>query len=99
MFDPANINLDAIERRGEGTAGRRAKRLLKTGYLFDISVLQECLRENAGDLTFLVRKERIGNMRHCVRDTVDAVWLLAVSPHFSYCVYFILLFAALFYFY
>jgi len=54
MFDLTNISLDAIERRGEGTARRRVTRLLKTGYLFDIKVLQECVRENAGDVTFLV---------------------------------------------
>ena len=53
MFDPANINMEAIERRGDGTLKRRINRLRKTGYFFDISVLQECIRANSGDVTFL----------------------------------------------
>jgi TAG lipase / lysophosphatidylethanolamine acyltransferase len=34
------------------TISRRIKRLLETGHLFDIEILQECAKDNLGDITF-----------------------------------------------
>jgi len=69
IFDPRNINLEAIERRGEGTAKRRLTRLLKHGYLFDVEVLQECLRANIGDMTF---QEAFNRTRRILNITVSS---------------------------
>lgn len=65
FLDPTNINLNAIERRGDGVAQRRIRRLLKTGYIFDVEVLQEAIRANDGDLTFLVRLPSALRARLC----------------------------------
>ena len=59
------INLSAFERAGLrrktrrqssearlSTFRRRVKRFLQTGHFFDIAVLEECARENLGDITF-----------------------------------------------
>ena len=54
IFNPKNINLEAIERKGDGTAAKRFHRLRDHGYLFDIEVLQGCVRSNIGDMTFQV---------------------------------------------
>jgi len=69
MFDPANINMEAIERRGEGTLQRRLTRLWKTGYFFDTRVLQECIRANSGDITFL---EAYNRTRRVLNITVSS---------------------------
>lgn len=69
IFDPNNINLDAIERRGEGTARRRITRLFQHGYLFDIDVLQECIRSNIGDVTF---QEAFNKTRRILNITVSS---------------------------
>jgi predicted acylesterase/phospholipase RssA len=69
VFDPANINMEAIERRGEGTLKRRLSRLRRTGFFFDISVLQECIRANSGDVTFL---EAYNRTRRVLNVTVSS---------------------------
>jgi hypothetical protein len=41
------------------------RRLLRKGYLFDVGVLEECIRANVGDLTFeeaYARSKRILNI-------------------------------------
>lgn len=36
----------------KGNLARRTKRFFREGYFFDVSVLEECVRANVGDLTF-----------------------------------------------
>lgn len=103
FFDPASLNLQAIERQGDHTAQRRLTRLLKTGpafcpvdeeltllprlgYFFDIRVLQECIRDNGGDLTFLEaynKTRRILNITVSSANSYEAPLLLnyMTAPH------------------
>ncbi|CAE7933154.1 SDP1, partial [Symbiodinium sp. KB8] len=56
MFRPENLRLDPFGKPSDGgfkALKRRATRLWKRGVLFDVEVLQRCMRENIGDLTFL----------------------------------------------
>ncbi|CAG8119072.1 unnamed protein product [Penicillium olsonii] len=78
LLDGAGIDLSAFERRKKmngseansdsswvGTFYRRMKRLFREGYLFDVAVLEECVRANVGDLTFeeaYARSKRILNI-------------------------------------
>lgn len=79
LLDGEGIDLSAFERRkmvngGDGsnsdsswvgTFYRRMRRLLRKGYLFDVGVLEECVRANVGDLTFeeaYARSKRILNI-------------------------------------
>lgn len=80
LLDGTGIDLSAFEKRkkanGGGTANnsdsswfgtfyRRMNRLLRKGYLFDVGVLEECVRANVGDLTFeeaYARSKRILNI-------------------------------------
>ncbi|KAJ5583646.1 hypothetical protein N7535_002266 [Penicillium sp. DV-2018c] len=79
LLDGAGIDLSAFEKRkkangsGEGNSDsswvgtfyRRMKRLIREGYLFDVAVLEECVRANVGDLTFeeaYARSKRILNI-------------------------------------
>jgi TAG lipase/lysophosphatidylethanolamine acyltransferase len=79
LLDGAGIDLSAFERRKKalggdgsgdgqswfGTFYRRMKRLVQKGYLFDVGVLEECVRANVGDLTFeeaYARSKRILNI-------------------------------------
>ncbi|KAJ5248704.1 hypothetical protein N7468_000155 [Penicillium chermesinum] len=48
-----------------GTFVRRTRRFLRTGHLFDMELLEECVRTNVGDLTFeeaYARSKRILNI-------------------------------------
>lgn len=78
LLDGEGIDLSAFERRKKvngaegnsdsswlGTFYRRMRRLFKKGYLFDVAVLEECVRANVGDLTFeeaYARSKRILNI-------------------------------------
>lgn len=78
LLDGAGIDLSAFERRKKangvegnsdsswlGTFYRRMRRLFREGYLFDVAVLEECVRANVGDLTFeeaYARSKRILNI-------------------------------------
>lgn len=77
LLDGVGLDLSAFERRKEvngggnsdsswfGTFYRRMERLLRKGYLFDVAVLEECVRANVGDLTFeeaYARSKRILNI-------------------------------------
>lgn len=79
LLDGEGIDLSAFERRKMvnggsggnsnsswvGTFYRRMRRLLRKGYLFDVGVLEECVRANVGDLTFeeaYARSKRILNI-------------------------------------
>ncbi|KAJ5855787.1 Acyl transferase/acyl hydrolase/lysophospholipase [Penicillium soppii] len=78
LLDGEGIDLSAFERRKKangaegnsdsswfGTFYRRMKRLFNKGYLFDVAVLEECVRANVGDLTFeeaYARSKRILNI-------------------------------------
>lgn len=55
------INLSVFEgRRSSGSLRRRLARFLKTGSLFDVSVLEEFVRINVGDMTFAQAYARTG---------------------------------------
>ena len=48
-----------------GTVLRRVKRFIKEGYFLDVRVLEECVRDNVGDLTFeeaYARTKRVLNI-------------------------------------
>ncbi|KAJ5691433.1 hypothetical protein N7488_012168 [Penicillium malachiteum] len=80
LLDGDTIDLSAFDRRkgksnGKSDDGktdswlrrffRRVKRFLRTGHLFDMELLEECVRANVGDLTFeeaYARSKRILNI-------------------------------------
>ena len=79
LLDGEGIDLSAFETRKMvnggveensksswfGTVYRRMRRLMRKGYLFDVGVLEECVRANVGDLTFeeaYARSKRILNI-------------------------------------
>jgi predicted acylesterase/phospholipase RssA len=51
LFDAPHWNLTAFGS-SEKLPGRRLWRFIQRGFLLDVKVLQRCLRENLGDLTF-----------------------------------------------
>lgn len=69
------------------TIWRGIRRLLKNGFIQDVNMLQECLRENYGDLTFeeaYNKTKRILNITVCpVRSSSDPPLLLnyLTAPH------------------
>jgi len=69
IFDPKNINLEALEKNGETTFSSKIKRLREQGYLFDIHVLQACIRGNCGDITF---QEAFNRTRRILNITVSS---------------------------
>ena len=61
IFERGALNLQAFFRRSIArspwqTIKRRLERLWRHGALMDISVLDECARDNIGDITFEVRE-------------------------------------------
>lgn len=75
LLDGEMLDLSAFDGRakkegkeGEGwirTFLRRTRRFLRTGHLFDMELLEECVRANVGDLTFeeaYARSKRILNI-------------------------------------
>jgi len=65
LFKPEAWKLDAFEGKGPGAMRRRLHRLLDKGVLMDVKVLQDCLRDNIGDITFreaYVKSKRILNI-------------------------------------
>ena len=55
MLDPANIKLAAFHRRNRKfSLARKLGRLFSEGYLMDVAVIKDFMRENIGDLTFQV---------------------------------------------
>jgi TAG lipase/lysophosphatidylethanolamine acyltransferase len=53
-----NSNGGSIQHGWFSTWFRRAKRFVTEGYLLDASVLEECVRANVGDLTFMEAYQR-----------------------------------------
>ncbi|KAJ5898471.1 hypothetical protein N7504_008759 [Penicillium tannophilum] len=80
LLEGDTIDMSAFDRRWKGhtngssankaegwvwTFFRRVKRFLQTGHLFDMELLEECVRANVGDLTFeeaYARSKRILNI-------------------------------------
>ncbi|KAI8332119.1 acyl transferase/acyl hydrolase/lysophospholipase [Chlamydoabsidia padenii] len=66
ILQPDGIDLTAFSKKSDGGHfKRRIGRFLKYGYLMDMKVLQKCVRENVGDLTFeeaYTRSNRILNI-------------------------------------
>ena len=73
MVNGDTVDLSAFDQRRKAhaqeswmwTCLRRVKRLLLKGYLYDMDLLEECVRANVGDLTFeeaYARSKRILNI-------------------------------------
>jgi TAG lipase/lysophosphatidylethanolamine acyltransferase len=55
IFAADGIDLRAFARKGRiGSVKRKILRLLKQGYLMDVTVLEDCVKANVGDITFEV---------------------------------------------
>lgn len=55
VFSPGGIDLRAFARKGRaGSVKRKIMRLLRQGYLMDVTVLEDCVQTNVGDITFEV---------------------------------------------
>ncbi|CAG8439133.1 9265_t:CDS:2 [Funneliformis caledonium] len=53
IFEEGGVDLGAFSKKGrKGNIKRKISRFLKHGYFMDIKVLEECVRNNVGDLTF-----------------------------------------------
>lgn len=53
IFSPDGIDLRAFKRVGvKGSIRRKLLRLIKQGYLMDVTVLEDCVKANVGDITF-----------------------------------------------
>ncbi|KAF9974304.1 hypothetical protein BGZ73_002291 [Actinomortierella ambigua] len=53
LFEEGGIDLRAFQKVGvRGNMSRKITRLMTHGYLIDINILQRCIEENVGDLTF-----------------------------------------------
>ncbi|KAI8098547.1 acyl transferase/acyl hydrolase/lysophospholipase [Halteromyces radiatus] len=82
VLQPDGINLSAFYKKTDkGHFKRRVTRLLKYGYLMDMKVLQRCVRENVGDLTFeeaYARSNRVLNISVSSRRTQE------VPQHLNY---------------
>ncbi|KAI8978088.1 acyl transferase/acyl hydrolase/lysophospholipase [Pilobolus umbonatus] len=80
ILQPNGINLSAFSKQGQkGHFKRRVTRFMKYGYLMDMKVLQECVRENVGDLTFeeaYNRSKRVLNISVSSRRTQEVPQLL-----------------------
>jgi TAG lipase/lysophosphatidylethanolamine acyltransferase len=54
IFEPGNIDLEAFAKKSEqGASQRKILRLLKKGYLLDVSVIVECVKKNGTDVGYL----------------------------------------------
>eukprot|EP01100_Stratorugosa_tubuloviscum_P000905 TRINITY_DN11_c1_g1_i1.p1 TRINITY_DN11_c1_g1~~TRINITY_DN11_c1_g1_i1.p1 ORF type:complete len:704 (+),score=255.15 TRINITY_DN11_c1_g1_i1:124-2112(+) len=63
LFECDVINYNAFTRVGEkGSIKRKIHRLLTKGVLMDITLLQECIRSNLGDVTFKEAFENTGRI-------------------------------------
>ncbi|RKP16756.1 patatin-domain-containing protein, partial [Rozella allomycis CSF55] len=61
LLNEVNIDLSAFEKIGsKGSLRRKIVRFLKHGYLFDVNILEECIRANIGDITFYEAYSRTG---------------------------------------
>ncbi|KAI9262753.1 acyl transferase/acyl hydrolase/lysophospholipase [Sporodiniella umbellata] len=81
-FDPTNMSLDCFERTGQpDTPLIRLHRLFTQGHLFDVSILQESLRENFGDYTFL---EAFNRTRWILNITVSSSTLYDMPRLLNY---------------
>lgn len=66
IFKSSGIDLKAFKRVGtKGSIRRKLFRLIKQGYLMDVTVIDDCVRSNVGDITFeeaFKRTKRILNI-------------------------------------
>lgn len=54
-MEPANINISAFHRRNQKYSTlRKIARLFSEGYILDVKVIQDFMRDNIGDITFQV---------------------------------------------
>ena len=56
LFNEAKVDLSCFDN--QGSFKRKILRLLTHGRLFDIKVIEDCAKQNIGDITFKVRKKR-----------------------------------------
>ncbi|CDH56994.1 patatin family [Lichtheimia corymbifera JMRC:FSU:9682] len=70
LFNPAGIQLDVFERKGQpDTPIMRIHRLLSKGQLYDAEILQDAMRSNLGDITF---QEAFNRTRWILNITVSS---------------------------
>ena len=63
IFLKDNINFKAFQKRSEvGRLRRRLLRLWRQGVLMDIRLMEECMRDNIGDITFLEAYHKTGRI-------------------------------------
>ncbi|KAJ1341386.1 hypothetical protein BSLG_004116 [Batrachochytrium salamandrivorans] len=63
IFSPGGINLEPFSRKdSKGAISRKISRILKHGYLLDVSVIEQCVKENLGDYTFKEAYLRTGRI-------------------------------------
>jgi TAG lipase/lysophosphatidylethanolamine acyltransferase len=57
MFHENNINLEAFaKKKTKGNISRKITRFLTKGYFLDVKVIEDCVRQNIGEITFEVLK-------------------------------------------
>ncbi|KAJ3123428.1 hypothetical protein HK098_001921 [Nowakowskiella sp. JEL0407] len=60
---PESINLQAFTNKDpSGSFMRKVNRFLEKGYLLDVKVIEDCVRENVGSMTFLQAYNRTGRI-------------------------------------
>ena len=60
LFESGALNVDAFEVKDSANTSfqRKVSRLVRKGYVFDIRKLEDCVRANIGDMTFLEAYEK-----------------------------------------
>jgi predicted acylesterase/phospholipase RssA len=66
IWEEGALQLDAFDRRGPGSFGRRARRLIHESVLMDVRLLEQCVRDNIGDITFKEAYERTGRITNII---------------------------------
>lgn len=82
IFDPSQVRLDYFERDGERDSPfTRLHRLMISGQLFDVKILQEAMRANIGDMTF---QEAFNRTRFILNITVSSSTLYDMPRLLNY---------------
>jgi predicted acylesterase/phospholipase RssA len=82
MFDATSFRLDIFERRGEPDSPfKRLQRLMLSGQLFDVNILQDAMKANLGDITF---QEAFNRTRFILNITVSSSTLYDMPRLLNY---------------
>ncbi|KAF3913355.1 hypothetical protein ABW20_dc0105498 [Dactylellina cionopaga] len=80
------IDLSAFAGKEKGGIKRKLLRILRTGYLLDIGVIERCVRANVGDLTFeeaYQRTKRVLNITLAEQKGAGAVEIPVLLNHIT----------------